>query len=392
MSIKVTERMKSVFRDIRDHFRSPVLVVRSSIKNGRRPKEALLCYITSPFLRPSVDFKHSNIQEATIIAAIIAAKGYNVSVIDYRSKCLLDYESYDLLFGFGDIFERSFSQKFSGKRIFYSTGACNVFNGRAESARIKYLYNRKGVLTYPKRVTDRLWVLSEELSDGIICIGNNWTVSTFEKRNKLIFPIPVSYLPHIDIHRLSNDYSKKRGGFLWFGSEGAVHKGLDLALDAMEMLDNEAELHICGPLSKEKDFLKIYEEYLYGNRQNIHFHGFVDVRSALMREVVEQCGYVLLPSCAEGMASSVITCMYAGLVPMVTEECGIDINNGIKIEDGRPEAIAQAMEIALSVTSDELESKSIATREYVKKNHSTDKFYTEMKKAISEILGAEENE
>ena len=39
--------------------------------------------------------------------------------------------------------------------------------------------------------------------------------------------------------------------------------------------------------------------------------------------------FILFPSCSEGMASGVLTCMNHGLIPIITKECGIDIEKGV---------------------------------------------------------------
>ena len=55
----------------------------------------------------------------------------------------------------------------------------------------------------------------------------------------------------------------------------------------------------------------------------------------------EQCGFLIFPSCAEGMAGSVLNGMARGLIPIVTSECGVDIeNSGVLIKSCQPEHLA----------------------------------------------------
>lgn len=62
--------------------------------------------------------------------------------------------------------------------------------------------------------------------------------------------------------------------------------------------------------------------------------GFVPVTSNLFIKLMNLCSFVILPSCSEGMATGVLTCMNHGLIPIVTRESGIDIQEwGIYLND-----------------------------------------------------------
>lgn len=91
---------------------------------------------------------------------------YNVDIINFTYKGEIKLEKYDVIFGFGDIFEKSFYDKsFKRKRIFYTTGAEQGFQIEAELKRIKEFNNRYKVKVLPKIMSKVLWNNSYYFSD-----------------------------------------------------------------------------------------------------------------------------------------------------------------------------------------------------------------------------------
>ena len=181
----------------------------------------------------------------------------------------------------------------------------------------------------------------------------------------------------------SNNFSKP--GFLWFGGAGAVHKGLDLVLDASSEIENDFSLDICGPLENEKDFFELYKPKI--DKKNIIFHGMVDVESNEMQKLIDKNTFIILPSCSEGMASSVTTCMQFGLIPVITKECGIDLGeHSILIEDLSISEVRKAMKNALSLSKDDLQRKKEQSIEFVNEINTPAKYEKEFSKAIKSIL------
>lgn len=94
-------------------------------------KNVLISYIDNPFKNKNKVISHSNQEEAIIISKIFKELEYNVDIIKYNYKNEIKLKKYDLIFGFGDVFEKSFHDKdFKGKRIFYATGAEQDFSSK----------------------------------------------------------------------------------------------------------------------------------------------------------------------------------------------------------------------------------------------------------------------
>ena len=122
--------------------------------------------------------------------------------------------------------------------------------------------------------------------------------------------------------------------FLWFGSSGAIHKGLDILLDIFKENKN-LKLYIAGLSDTEKWVISHYKDC-----KNIINLGFVDVQSLEFIEIMDKVAFVLLPSASEGMSTSVLTCMKHGLIPVVTANVGIDVDNiGIFLDDYKIEYV-----------------------------------------------------
>ena len=327
-------------------------------------KSVLISYTIIPFF--SQNNKHTNNQESKIIADIFNKLGYNVDIVHYTNQSNIKYSKYDTIFGFGEPFENSFKHK-NLKRIYYATGAHVFHQNYAEIKRIKNVNTKYNTTILPKRLVPWTWSLSTSLSDSLIVIGNEWTKSTYTKyTNKDVLPINATALINENSEKIIRDIDKTRKNFLWFGSSGLVHKGLDLCLEYF-IEHKDLILHICGPM--ENDFKEVFAEYL--ERENIHYYGFINVDSQDFIDIVSNCSFTILPTCSEGQATSLLTTMGAGLIPISTKYCGVDIENeGYIIEDLELESIDKIIKIVMSLGNKDIENKSKKLIRYIKEQHS----------------------
>ena len=99
-----------------------------------------------------------------------------------------------------------------------------------------------------------------------------------------------------------------RKHFLWLGSTGAVHKGLDLLLDVFSMQDDMV-LHIGGLEKQDRKTLGI------SKRKNIIEEGLIFIKSETFLKLVDKCSYIILPSCSEACSTSITTGMLLIIMP-----------------------------------------------------------------------------
>jgi hypothetical protein len=356
---------------------------KKNVFNTNFNKKVLLSYIVSPFKQKQVSHSHSNKLEAKSLAKILSDFNFDVDVYDFRYDSKIDYSEYSLIIGFGQPIENSFYTRFDGKRIFYGTGAHVCHQNNAELKRIKDLYYRKDKMLTPKRLVSQTWSSSTMLSDALFIIGNDWTSSTYRKfYDGPIYNIPVSAYEFFPFKKINRDWSKTKKNFLWIGSGGLVHKGLDLCIDTFkEMIDYN--LHICGP--KEEGFFDLYEDEL--ENKNIIYHGFVDISSLKFKRLVEKCGFVIFPSCSEGTSGSVLTAMFTGLIPLVTKETGVNIKDfGFLIDDINIKSLKEKTKKISSIEENDLKTKSHKSFDYCKKNHTIKNYKKTIKKYLKELI------
>ncbi|MCG8455634.1 MAG: glycosyltransferase, partial [Holophagales bacterium] len=174
--------------------------------------------------------------------------------------------------------------------------------------------------------------------------------------------------------------------FLWFGSGGLVHKGLDLVLEAFAGLP-ELELVVCGPVRRERDFEREYFRELY-HTPNIHTHGWIDTRPDAFLPVVGRCLGLIYPSCSEGGGGSVLTCMHAGLVPIVNREVSVDLHpsRAVRLDDVSVAGIREAARAFAARPPTELREMSRAAWEWARKRHTQGTFRAGFQNVARKLL------
>ncbi len=336
-------------------------------------ENVLLSYITRPFKveRESREFcTHTNMWECQQIAKTWVKHGYNVDIIDWDNKSFLPKKEYSVFIDIHSNMERLAPILGDNcKKILHITGAHWQFQNRAEMERLSDLKSRRGIELNPRRQVPPS--LGIEYADCATILGNAFTQGTFEYSGKPLYPIPLSTTVQYPSYEKNFDKIKKN--FLWFGSSGMVHKGLDIVLDAFSELP-DYHLTICGPVNREADFSKTYFKELYRS-QNIKALGFTDVMSAQFRDIIMNTNALIYPSCSEGQAGSVITCLHAGLIPIVSYESGVDVDDfGIILQKSSVHEVVESIKILSQKPNAELRRMSKSAWLYARAHHTREKF------------------
>jgi len=352
-------------------------------------KNVLISYICAPF-KQGISITHTNTAEALAMAKVFKQLEFNVDVVDYFDIDTINYSKYDLIIGFGEPLINSFYQ--NEKRpitIYYGTGMHVCWQNHASLNRIEDVYYKKGKwLLNSGRLVKETWSVQTTLVDYIITMGNETVVDSYRKFFKRpIFNIPVSYYHVFDPKEIidKKNYEVARKHFLWFGADGMIHKGLDLLLDVFPEFP-ELDLHICGPIEKETDFQEAYYHELY-KTENIHFYGFIDLKSKLYKDLIEKCGFIIFPSCSEGEPSSVINTMYYGLIPVVSNTAGIKIHDfGVEICSLSADSIKETISKIESLALDEIKTRSKKCAEQTAKINSIENYESEFNRIMTTII------
>tara|TARA_Y100000739_G_C20598398_1_gene461605 strand:- start:859 stop:2064 length:1206 start_codon:yes stop_codon:yes gene_type:complete len=230
------------------------------------------------------------------------------------------------------------------------------FNNKAEKKRINEFNKEYKLNLNPVRQIPKVKVSELKKYDDIYLIGNKWTLSTYPKslqgKIKLIPNQPSFYsLELINPVILKNKIPTK---LIFFGSSaGLIHKGLDLAIKAVnEINNNNIELLIMGKMDGEIKVIKALEKLM--QNRIINKIGWVDVGSKKFINIFKEASFCLSPTCSEGQSESLLNCMANGIIPITTKMSGIDVDkNCIEVENN-VESIKKGIQKAIYFKKDEL--------------------------------------
>lgn len=357
--------------------------LRLNVFNSTFQKKVLLSYISSVFNKDnSIKNHHTNFYKTYLFAEVLNELGYAVDVVDWTEVFNGDYNRYDAIIGLGESVEEAFKHvKKPTKIIWFGTG-CNPFYSNPVTVnRVIDFHNKHGLyLIESSRFIYKDWPLQHEAADWIILHGNCFSKSTFRKNNIDVVKAPV-YINHKSDFENKN-WVNAKSNYLWFGSSGLIHKGLDLLIDTFTNRD-DINLHICGNLESEKNFYNYYKKTI-NKCSNIYYHGEIDIKSLNYKNILENCAFVIFPSASEGGAASVITCMAnGGLIPITTKSADVDLTEyGIEIYQLSVEGIEDAISRSQELDTRDLINQSKLIIENTSKKHTFECF----KKNIHDIL------
>ena len=321
----ITEAITSSFSRI---LRRAVIEFASVRRNRGASKTALVSFVVHPFFRKTNS--HPNSLELACIEKVLAESGYDVTFIDYRRSRRIK-KSFDLCFGFGSQIENLIIDGRAQYSIMYSTGMPAPFQVTQTICAA-----RRIIAEHPEAISDgrnliripeMIWRFQIVASDCILAIGGQEVRRIYsEITDAPVFLVPsISYQEHDPKAILEKkNFSTARQHFLWFGGTGFAHKGLDICIIYFAK-NPDLTLHIAGAAIIPKNFQKIVAE-----SPNIVLHGFLGIGSNALEKLFIQCAFILLPSCSEAMATSVVTAVCnGGLIPVVSRFQGFEFGNDI---------------------------------------------------------------
>lgn len=289
---------------------------------GRGQGRALLSYLPAHVGRDvgATPTSHTQHWESAEIARLLAELGFSVDVVHYLNRWHRPKGSYDVLIDVRHNLERWAPLMPGARKILHCDTSHTLSLVTAEHQRLLALQQRRGVTLQPRRYERPNQGI--EHADAATVLGNDVTLSTYRFAGTPLHGVPVASAMQWPFDE-RKDHAAVRARFLWLGSSGMVHKGLDLVL---EVFAGNPDLHldVCGPVDGEQDFVDAYRTELH-ETPNITTHGFVDVASPVFRRIADRCIGLVYPSSSEGCAGAVVTALHAGLVPVVSRESGVDV-------------------------------------------------------------------
>jgi len=361
-----------------------------NVFNTSHNKTALLSYIKNVFENEENinNSRHTNRLTTHIIAKTLNELGYNVDVIDCMDDFDGNFEKYDLVIGLGKALDNVLQLRDNAaktKVIWFGTGCNPLFSNVITIKRIADFYKKHGkIFLSSSRYIKEDWVLQHEFSDWIILHGSTFAKATYRKENIDTIHAPI-FIKHT-ITRTDEEWNSAKQNYVWFGSDGAIHKGLDLVIDAFAERKG-CTLHICGNVKSESDFFNYYSSVII-SAGNIKYHGFVDIASDAFKQILKNSAFVIYPSASEGNSPAVITCMAnGGLIPLVTKNTDVDLNGyGLLINDLNVGAVIDAINQSQQLTVAELRKQSEIIIEKTHRLNSFDYFKEDFKLKLQEAI------
>ena len=362
-------------------------VVTLSPSGPRPPRGAVLfSFILDPFLLApdaAIPYEHTHDWESLRMACTFVELGYEVDAIHWTNASFVPDRHYAALVDVRLNMER-LAPLVGPKclKILHAETAHPGVHNPAQRRRLEDLAARRGVRLPPSRLIEENRAI--EHADCATVLGNEFTAASYAFAGKPLYRVPISapflYPPP------TKDFGKARRGFLWFGSGGLVHKGLDRVLEAFAGMP-DLSLTVCGPIAREPAFEEAYWRELYAT-PGIRTLGWVDVGSQAFLELARECLAAVYPSCSEGGGGSVVTCMHAGLIPLVTREASVDLpeGGGMLLADASVDGIRAAVRRLAARPASELEAMARRSWAWARERHTRERFASEYRRVIETIL------
>ena len=352
---------------------------------GETRGHVLLSLILEPFLvaEEEVAHHHTIHWEAREMARVWLEMGFAVDVILWTNSSFRPTRKYRVVIDKGHNLERlSRDLDADSIKVMHADAAHWLFHTTAQHQRLSALRSRRGVALRPvKAVGPNLGI---ESADCAVVLGNSFTVETFAFARKPIFQVPIS-TPITWPWPEGKDFEACRRRFLWFGSLGFVHKGLDLVLEAFRGLPDH-HLTVCGPIDSEPEFVAAFRRELY-ETSNIETQGWIDVASQDFVDLARRTLAVVFPSCSEGGGGGVITCMHAGMLPVATRETSVDLGDfGLEILEDSVAGVRRAVRQLSALPAEDLEARARRAYDHVCARHTRKNFTRSYRRAARDIL------
>lgn len=355
-----------------------------------RPRgRVLLSYIIDGVMaRAEADLPHSHphFWETWAMARVFQEEGFAVDVIHWTRRGPLPRADYDVYVDVRRNFDRyAATLPRACLRVAHmDTAHFRVHNGN-QDARLHALRQRRGIALNPfKQVEENQ---AAEQADLICVLGNAFTMDSYVYAGKPVHRIRLSNAFLYPFPE-NKDFRGVRRRFLWMGSEGFVHKGLDLVLEAFGRMA-PYELVVCGPLDSEPDFTNAFADLLF-RTPNIHAVGWVDTASPRFRELADSCLGMVYPSCSEGGGGCVITAMHAGLIPVVSREASVDLDgdSGVLLPESTVEAVTDAVRQLSALPPDRLDRMARNAWRRARETHTRELFMQDYRAFVRSLPAA----
>jgi len=329
---------------------------------------------------------HANLWECREIVRTFLDLGFDVDVINFRNFLFTPKRPYDFLVDTRNNMQRLTSVLGDDcKKIHHIETSHMLFQNAAEFSRLLDLQQRRGIALQPRRVERRSNQIIEH-ADLAVLYGGEHSARTWAYAGKPLYQVPGTPVREFP-SPATKDFDQIRKNFLWIGSGGLVLKGLDLTLEAFASMPDH-HLTVCGPLDDEPDFKQAFHRELY-ETPNITTLGWVDLHTPSFEEVLRRTVGMVYPSASESLSGVTINGLHAGLIPIVTAECGVlfgpDI--GTILPTASVGSIRRAVQEVSGQSTSRLEEMAASAWHFARATHTRQRFSVAYRAIIEGLTG-----
>jgi glycosyltransferase involved in cell wall biosynthesis len=370
----------------------PFIANANKVNESEYSKRALLVYVTKAFMIKDDDplfYGHQNFKQCRNIATVLDELGYVVDVAHFLDVRFRPRRKYDLLINHRvslGLLENGL--RAGTRKVYLASGMNHIRRNAIIREAYAQLANRRGCkLRMPVPHPEDMPFVT--MADAIVGFGNAYTTGSWaDVFDRAIYPFNNYGWSSTPSSILLKDFESSRRSFIFFASGPQVRKGLDLLLDVFPRFP-DLHLFVCSPFESEPDFCACYQKELYGS-PNVHPIGWVSVNSGEFNDLMAKCAFVIHPAREEGQPGSVVQCMYAGLIPLVSLESGIDTEDfGITFRENTLAQISDVIQHVSNCSTETLLGMSQNTRNACEAKFSEASFISRWKSILTEICNSD---
>jgi glycosyltransferase involved in cell wall biosynthesis len=396
--------MKKLLKSVLDYFahRNPALVRRIAYRMlpdeqlninidlaNPNQKRVLMCYLPTQSVNLS-NVRHASYLHINQMIHYFVSRDYCLDVCTVRERFEFSHfrnRHYDMIIGFGKPFKEMIQcEKIPLKISFIMENNPEVVSEKY-GHRLDYFSKRHPGINISQAVprTNLFDTEQFQLADYAILMSSLYNAKSFRKYFRQLWTINSNMILNetynFDEEEVGRLIPNTKKNFLWFGSLGLIHKGVDLLVDAMSNLpDCRCDFYGIAP-NEKKLFSRISIKNTFDcGRVNVSSKEFIE-------KIPMQHCFMVFPSCSEGMSTAVATAMSVGIIPILTKECGFDPHPSIiLLEDDSVECITEAMKHALAMSNEEILNRRRMAFDYAREAFSLKTFSERFTNIMDEII------
>jgi glycosyltransferase involved in cell wall biosynthesis len=351
-------------------------------------KRALVIYVTRGFRLAPDDprlFVHQNLRQCTQIVEALGRRGFVTDVIDVRNGWFRARHPYDLVLANRtgtDAFDSLLARK---PIVIYlaTTQERRRHNHNLRERHRRLVERGRQPVRLRRLFADAAPIF--ECATAIAVFGHAAGAGWRTRFTGPVLPFNNYGFRETAYVGDAKDYASAARHFLYFASGSQMQKGLDLLL---EVFPNHPDLHlhVCSTFEREPDFCESYRQELY-ETPNIHPVGFVPVNGPQFYDLIRRCAWVIHPTCSDAQPGSVVQCTYAGAVPIVTREAGLDVADfGVLLDDDSLDGIERAILRAAATAPEDCLARTRRARAVCEREFSEAAFAARWDAILEEII------